>query len=190
MTEKDTSEITAGNQDKIWLLSNLRYIPKKNLIPVPYKNAGKERTCSRTGGAFSAPGFSGVQDKNRWDCAAFILPKVCVANFRINCCSRWKLALRVHFITEQLKKSNRKSLGSFASDFSHWLFYGRKKNELVSSKIAGSAVEKCFAFEQLYLLPRDERKFGLMQGLSWNAFKHSDWTAGTFFQKAYGLMSM
>ena len=57
MTEKDTSEITAGNQDKIWPLSNLRYIPKKNLIPVPYKNAGKERTCPRTGGAFSAPGF-------------------------------------------------------------------------------------------------------------------------------------
>ena len=127
MTEKDTSEITAGNQDKIWPLSNLRYIPKKNLIPIPYKNAGKARTCPRTGGAFSAPGFSGVQDKKRWDCAAFILPKVCVANFRINCCSRWKLALRVHFITEQLKKSNRKSLGSFASDFSHWLFYGRKK---------------------------------------------------------------
>ena len=105
MTEKDTSEITAGNQDKIWPLSNLRYIPKKNLIPVPYKNAGKKRTCPRTGGAFSAPGFSGVQDKKRWDCAAFILPKVCVANFRINCSSRWKLALRVHFITEQLEKS-------------------------------------------------------------------------------------
>ena len=41
MTEKDTSETTAGNQDKIQLLSNLRYIPKKNLIPIPYKNAGK-----------------------------------------------------------------------------------------------------------------------------------------------------
>ena len=65
MTEKDTSETTAGNQDKIWPLSNLRYIPKKILIPVPYKNAGKKRTCPRTGGAFSAPGFSGVQDKKR-----------------------------------------------------------------------------------------------------------------------------
>ena len=58
MTEKDTSETTAGNQDKIQLLSNLRYIPKKNLIPIPYKNAGKARTCPRTGGVFSAPGFS------------------------------------------------------------------------------------------------------------------------------------
>ena len=64
MTEKDTSETTAGNQDKIQLLSNLRYIPKKNLIPVPYKNAGKARTCSRTGGVFSAPGFSGGCNHN------------------------------------------------------------------------------------------------------------------------------
>ena len=65
MTEKDTSESKAANQNKIQPLSNLRYIPKKDLIPVPYKNAGKERTCSRTGGVFSAPGFSGVQDKKR-----------------------------------------------------------------------------------------------------------------------------
>ena len=36
-------------------------------------------------------------------------------------------------------------------------FYG-SKNELVSSKIAGSAVEKRISFKQLYLLPRDERK--------------------------------
>ena len=64
MTEKDTSETTAGNQDKIQPLSNLRYIPKKNLIPVPYKNAGKEHTCSRTGGVFSAPGFSGGCNHN------------------------------------------------------------------------------------------------------------------------------
>ena len=64
MTEKDTSETTAGNQDKIQLLSNMRYIPKKNLIPVPYKNAGKERTCSRTDGVFSAPGFSGGCNQN------------------------------------------------------------------------------------------------------------------------------
>ena len=64
MTEKDTSEITAGNQDKIWPLSNLRYIPKKNLIPVPYKNAGKKRTCPRTGGVISAPGFSGGCNQN------------------------------------------------------------------------------------------------------------------------------
>ena len=64
MTEKDTSETTAGNQDKIQLLSNLRYIPQKKLIPIPYKNAGKARTCPRTGGAFSAPGFSGGCNHN------------------------------------------------------------------------------------------------------------------------------
>ena len=38
MTEKDTSETTAGNQDKIQLLSNLRYIPQKKLMSLPVLN--------------------------------------------------------------------------------------------------------------------------------------------------------
>ena len=41
---------------------------------------------------------------------------------RINLCSFWKLALQVHFIAEQLKKSNWELSGRFASGLPHWLF--------------------------------------------------------------------
>ena len=68
MTEKDTSETTAGNQDKIQLLSNLRYIPQKKLIPIPYKNAGKHAPVPEPAESFPRPDFQeGVIKPFAWN---------------------------------------------------------------------------------------------------------------------------